>query len=359
MLYHLLYPLHETYSIFNVFKYITFRVFGAGLTALFFSLTLGPLFIRMLKGKKMGQVIRPEGPSSHASKEGTPTMGGLLILTSLILSTLLWVDLTNTYVWCVLATTCFYGLIGFVDDYLKISRKSSRGLSAKTKLLFQMLGALMIALWLYYQSPSFSADLSFPFFKNLVLSLSWGYIPFIVLVIVGTSNAVNLTDGLDGLAIGPIMTAAGTFLLLSYVAGHFKIAQYLQVVPVNGAGELSIFCAAMVTSGLGFLWYASYPAAIFMGDVGSLALGGALGVLSIMVKQEVLLVIVGGIFVAEAVSVMCQVASFKLTRKRIFKMAPLHHHFEMSGWAEPKIVVRFWIISIILAMIALSTLKLR
>lgn len=358
MLYHLLYPLHEVYSAFNVFKYITFRVFGAALTALFLSFILGHIFIALFKVKKVEQVIRSDGPASHVSKQGTPTMGGLLILSSLVLSTLLWVDLSNAYVWCVLAVTCLYGLIGFLDDYLKLTQKNPKGLPGKIKLLFQIIVAGVVSFWLYQQLP-FNTNLTFPFFKNFVLPLSWAYIPFMILVIVGTSNAVNLTDGLDGLAIGPIVITAGTFLLLAYVAGHVQIAHYLQVVPVSGAGELSIFCAAMVTAGLGFLWYSTYPAAIFMGDVGSLALGGALGIVAVIVKQEILLIVVGGVFVGEAISVIFQVISYKWTKKRIFKMAPLHHHFELSGVAEPKIVVRFWIISIILAIIALSTLKLR
>jgi len=358
MLYHLLYPLHETYSIFNVFKYITFRVFGAGLTALFLSFLLAPLFIRILKLKKIEQIIRQDGPSTHSTKTGTPTMGGLFILTSLILSTLLWVDLTNPYIWCVLAITFLFGLVGFIDDYFKYSRKNSKGISAKLKLLLQIVIAAVVTsmMNMYLNIDTY---LTFPFFKDLILPLGGGYIVLMVLVIVGTSNAVNLTDGLDGLAIGPIIIAAGTLLLLTYIAGHAKMADYLQVSAIAGAGELAIFCAAMATAGLGFLWYATYPAAIFMGDVGSLALGGALGMLAVIIKQEVLLIIIGGVFVAETISVIFQVISFKLTKKRIFKMAPLHHHFEISGWAEPKIVVRFWIISIILAIIALSTLKLR
>lgn len=358
MLYHLLYPLHESHPLFNVFKYITFRTFCAGLTALFLSFLLGPLFIRILKLRQLGQVIRTDGPSSHAVKQGTPTMGGILILCCMILATLLWIDLRNPYIWPLLFVTVGFGLIGFLDDYRKIVLKNSKGLSAKTKLLLQILFAGGIALWLYTTHPV-DTTLTFPFFKNLKIPLDWLYVPFMVFVVVGTSNAVNLTDGLDGLAIGPVIIVSGTFAILAYVAGHVKIAQYLQVMFVPGAGELSIFCAAIVAAGLGFLWYASYPAAIFMGDVGALALGGALGMLAVIVKQEILLMIVGGVFVVEAISVIFQVASYKLTRKRIFKMAPIHHHFEIAGWAEPKIVVRFWIISIILAMISLATLKLR
>ena len=358
MLYHLLYPLYESFNVFNVFKYITFRTFAAGLTALLFSFIFGPAFIRFLKIKQFEQAIRTDGPASHLLKRGTPTMGGLLILFCLIAATLLWVDLLNPYVWVVLGVTLTYGLIGFWDDYTKIILKNSKGISGKTKLFCQVTFATLAALWMY-QSQAISTDLTFPFLKNFVLPLGYFYIPFAVLVIVGTSNAVNLTDGLDGLAIGPVMIVAGTFLLLCYIAGHAKIAQYLQVAFIPGAGELAIFCGAIVTAGLGFLWFSSYPAAIFMGDVGSLALGGALGTLAIMIKQEILLMIVGGIFVVEAVSVISQVISYKLTKKRIFKMAPIHHHFELLGWPEPKIVVRFWIVSIILALIALSTLKLR
>lgn len=358
MLYHLLYPLHETFNVFNVFKYITFRTFGAALTALFLSFIVGPFFIRLLKIKQFEQTIRSDGPSTHIVKQGTPTMGGVLILFCLTLSTLLWIDLTNPYVWCVIGMTLGFGVIGFIDDYKKIFQKSSKGLSGKTKLFFQTLISALGAWWIY-QNVNVSTDLLFPFFKNIVLSLGWFYIPFVIFIIVGTSNAVNLTDGLDGLAIGPVMTVSGTLLLLCYIAGHAKIAQYLQIPFIPGVGELSIFCGAMVASGLGFLWFSSYPAAVFMGDVGSLALGGALGTLAVLVKQELLLVIMGGIFVAEAISVIAQVISFKLTRKRVLKMAPLHHHFELLGWPEPKIVVRFWIVSIILAIVALSTLKLR
>jgi len=358
MLYHFLYPLYEYVNAFNVFKYITFRIFGAGLTALFLSFIVGPSFIKILKIKQFEQAIRTDGPSSHFIKKGTPTMGGLLILFCTLFSTLLWADLTNSYIWCAIGIMVGYGLIGFLDDYKRIAQKNSKGISGKTKLFFQIIFALVVAIFLY-QNVSISSDLTFPLFKNFVLPLGWFYIPFVVFVIVGTSNAVNLTDGLDGLAIGPVMTVAGTFLLLCYVTGHAKIAQYLQVMFIPRTGELAIFCGAMVTAGLGFLWFSTYPAAVFMGDVGSLALGGALGTVAVMVKQEILLVLVGGIFVMEAISVIGQVMSFKLTKKRIFKMAPIHHHFELLGWPEPKIVVRFWIISIILAIIALSTLKLR
>ncbi len=358
MLYHLLYPLSNTLNIFNVFKYITFRTFGAGLTALFLSFLVGPVFIKFLKEKQFEQAIRTDGPQSHFVKQGTPTMGGLLILFCMVISTLLWADLKNPYIWCVLFVMIGFGAIGFMDDYKKIIQKNPKGLRGKSKLFFESIIAFVAAYWIYHHV-SISTDLTFPFFKNLILSLGIFYILFAMLVIVGTSNAVNLTDGLDGLAIGPVMIVGGTFLLLCYVAGHVKIAQYLQISYIPGAGELSIFCAALVTSGLGFLWFSSYPAQVFMGDVGSLALGAALGILAVLIKQEILLFIMGGVFVAEAISVIFQVASYKLTKKRIFKMAPLHHHFELLGWPEPKIVVRFWIVSIILALVSLSTLKLR
>lgn len=358
MLYHLLYPLSGELNVLNVFKYITFRTFGAALTALFLSFLVGPYFIRLLKEKQFEQAIRTDGPKTHFAKQGTPTMGGILILFCMTVSTLLWADLQNAYIWCVLAVTIGFGAIGFFDDYRKIIKKNSKGLSGKTKLFFQGMISFIAAYWIY-KNVSISTDLTFPFFKNLIMPLGIFYILFSVLVIVGTSNAVNLTDGLDGLAIGPVMIVAGTFLLLCYIAGHVKIAQYLQIPYIAGAGELSIFCGSLVTSGLGFLWFSSYPAQIFMGDVGALSLGGALGILAVLIKQEILLFIIGGVFVAEAISVISQVASYKLTRKRIFKMAPLHHHFELMGWPEPKIVVRFWIISIILAIVALSTLKLR
>ncbi len=358
MLYSLLYPLHESFSVFNVFKYITFRSFGAMMTAMILSLMLGAPFIRWLRAKAIGQSIRELGPESHYSKKGTPTMGGGLILGSILISTLLWSDLRNHYIWISLFVLIGTGLIGWIDDYKKVVMKNSKGLSAKQKLVSQTLVAL-IASVLLYQFRDSPPVLKFPFFKDLSLDLGLFYIPFSTLVIVGASNAVNLTDGLDGLAVGPTITTSITFAILAYCAGNFVIAEYLQIPFVSGAGELSIFLASTGAACLGFLWFNAYPAEVFMGDVGALALGGALGVAAVITKNELLLVICGGIFVLEAVSVMMQVASFKLTGKRIFKMAPLHHHFEKKGWHESKVTVRFWIISIMLALATLATLKLR
>ncbi|WP_020675397.1 phospho-N-acetylmuramoyl-pentapeptide-transferase [Geopsychrobacter electrodiphilus] len=358
MLYHLLYPLHTEYSVLYVFRYITFRTIYATITALLISFILGPWLITTLKRLQLGQSIRKVGPESHFVKEGTPTMGGALIILAIALPTLMWADLTNLYIWVALLVTVGYGAVGFCDDWLKIARKNSAGISARTKLFWQLLIAFIAAM-LLYQHAGFETTLSLPFFKGLHPDLGWGYIPFAMLVMVGASNAVNLTDGLDGLAIGPVIIGAATFLLLAYLAGNARYAEYLQITSVQGAGELAILCGSMVGAGLGFLWFNSYPAQVFMGDVGSLSLGGALGITAVIAKQEFLLVIVGGIFVAEALSVIFQVISFRLWGKRIFRMAPVHHHFELKGWAEPKIIVRFWIISIILALIGLSTLKLR
>lgn len=358
MLYHLLYPLHTEYSVLYVFRYITFRTIYATITALLISFILGPSLIALLQRLQVGQAIRRDGPESHLVKEGTPTMGGALILLAIILPTLLWADLSNIYIWATLLVTAGYGAIGFIDDYLKVIKRNSDGISARQKLAGQIFFATTAALILYF-SGDFNTQLSVPFFKNFTPDLGVFYIPFAVLVMVGASNAVNLTDGLDGLAIGPMMIAAATFLLLSYVAGNAKLAGYLQITGVSGAGELAILCGAMVGAGLGFLWFNTYPAQVFMGDVGSLSLGGALGMVAVITKNEFVLVIVGGIFVAEALSVIVQVVSFRYLGRRVFRMAPIHHHFELKGWAEPKIIVRFWIISIILALIALSTLKLR
>jgi phospho-N-acetylmuramoyl-pentapeptide-transferase len=358
MLYHLLYPLHETLSVFNVFKYITFRTFGAALTAVAICLLFGNRYIQWLKEKQIGQSIRELGPQSHQSKKGTPTMGGGLIIGSIVISTLLWSDLYNHYIWVCLFTTLGTGLVGWIDDYKKVVKKNSKGLTARQKLLAQTTVALAASIFLYVMRDT-PAELKFPFFKELSLDLGLFFIPFASIVIVGASNAVNLTDGLDGLAVGPTITTALTFALLAYCAGNFLIAEYLQIPFVSGAGELAIFLASTGAACLGFLWFNAYPAEVFMGDVGALALGGALGVSAVITKNEFLLVICGGIFVVEAVSVMLQVASFKLTGKRIFKMAPIHHHFELKGWAEPKVIVRFWIISIMLALATLATLKLR
>jgi phospho-N-acetylmuramoyl-pentapeptide-transferase len=357
MLYHLLYPLAETIGAFNVFRYITFRTAAATLTALFLSFLLGPPLIRSLARLRVDQPIREIGPN-HQDKEGTPTMGGLLILVSLGVSVLLWANLESRAVWIVLGLTIGYGVLGFIDDYRKVKQRHSAGIRARSKLFWQFLLAFGVAL-LIYTDPNFDRELAVPFFKNFTPHLGWIYVPLAALVIVAASNAVNLTDGLDGLAIGPVMIAAGTFLILAYAAGHSVIADYLAIKYVAGSGQLAIFCGALVGGGLGFLWFNTYPAQLFMGDVGSLALGGALGAIAIVIRQEILLAVVGGIFVVETLSVMIQVVSFKLTGKRVFRMAPIHHHFEQIGWAEQKIVVRFWIIAIILALVALSSLKLR
>lgn len=358
MLYHLLYPLGSQFILFNVFKYITFRAVMATLTALIISFLLGGPLVEYLKSFQIGQMIRTDGPKSHFEKSGTPTMGGVLILFAMTLSCLLWTRLDNIYFWIVIGLTLGYGAIGFLDDYLKIVRKSDKGLTGRQKLGSQLvLGALVgFVLWM---DPGFKTTLAVPFFKNVNPDLGVWYIFFAALVIAGASNAVNLTDGLDGLAIGPVMVCAATYLLFAYIAGHLKLAQYLQVTYVPGSGELCVICGAMLGAGMGFLWYNAYPAEVFMGDVGSLSLGGLLGAVAVVTKHEILLAIAGGVFVIEAVSVILQVASFKTTGKRIFNMAPIHHHFELKGWPEPKVIVRFWIISIIFALIAISTLKLR
>jgi len=358
VLYHLLVPMADKFGPLNVVRYLTFRMAMASLTAMFISFIFGPFLIRKLKEMKVGQTIRDDGPQSHLEKEGTPTMGGSLIIISIVLPALLWSDLTDTYLWAVLVVVTGFGILGFADDYLKLAHQNTKGLSARHKLFWQVvIGSL--AATLIYMNPSFVPSLFVPFFKNVEIDLGVAYLPFIVLVIVATSNAVNLTDGLDGLAIGPIMITSGTFLILAYVAGHFRIASYLQINYVADAGNLSIGCGAIVGASLGFLWFNTYPAQVFMGDVGSLPLGGALGAIACVTKNEILLIITGGIFVLETVSVIVQVASFKLTGKRVFAMAPIHHHYELKGWAEPKIIVRFWIISIILGLISLTSLKLR
>ena len=357
MIYHLLYPLASEISAFNVFRYITFRTGAATLTALFIAFAVGPALIRTLERLRARQPIREIGPDHH-DKAGTPTMGGLLILLSLVVSVLLWSNLDNRLVWIVVGVTVAYGMLGFIDDYRKVREGHSAGISARMKLVWQTLLAFAVAVGIYID-PSFDAQLSVPFFKNFTPHLGWFYIPVATFIIVGTSNAVNLTDGLDGLAIGPVMVAAGTFLVLSYASGHAGIAEYLAIKYVPGSGNLAIFCGALIGGGLGFLWFNASPAQLFMGDVGSLALGGALGTIAVLIRQEFLLAMVGGIFVVETLSVIIQVASFKLTGKRVFLMAPIHHHFEKLGWPEQKIVVRFWIISAILGLVSLSSLKLR
>jgi phospho-N-acetylmuramoyl-pentapeptide-transferase len=359
MIYHLLYPLHTSISAFNVFRYITFRTIYASLTAFIICFLLGPWVIRRLQKLQIGQYIQEDGPDRHQTKAGTPTMGGILILFAIVVSTLLWTNLTNAYVWIVLLIVVGYGFIGFIDDYLMIIKKRNKGLSAKTKFLAQSVLALIAGLLLYL-NPDFNTQVTIPFLKHISPDLGLGYIAFAVLVIVGTSNAVNLTDGLDGLAIGPVIIAAATYMIFAYVTGHIKLAEYLQINYVAGGGELTVLCGALVGAGLGFLWFNTFPAQIFMGDVGSLSLGGTLGSIAVITKQEILLVIVGGLFVIEALSVIFQVSFFKMTNGgRIFRMAPLHHHFELKGWPEPKIIVRFWIIAIALALISMSTLKLR
>jgi phospho-N-acetylmuramoyl-pentapeptide-transferase len=357
MLYQLLYSLADQFSGFNVVRYITFRTAAATLTALFISFIVGPWMIRRLAELRMGQPIREIGPK-HQDKAGTPTMGGLLILFSLMVSVLLWSDLTNRFVWIVLGLTAGYGVLGFIDDYAKVTRGNSAGVSVKGKLVWQVALALGVAVAIY-TDPAFDRELAVPFFKNFTPNLGVLYVPLATFIIVAASNGVNLTDGLDGLAIGPVMISAGTFLLLAYAAGHAGIADYLAIKSVPGAGQLAIFCGALVGGGLGFLWFNASPAELFMGDVGALALGGALGTIAVLIRQEILLAVVGGVFVVESLSVIIQVTSFKLTGKRVFLMAPIHHHFEQLGWPEQKIVVRFWIVSIILGLVALSSLKLR
>lgn len=339
-------------------RYITFRTMVSLLSALFISFLFSPWFIKKLKNKQIGQMVRDDGPKSHFSKAGTPTMGGGLIIVAVVLPTLLWMDLGNHYVWGSLIIFSSYGLLGFIDDYQKINKKNTDGLSGRKKLLWQFVVALLVCSYHYHASHE-TGDIYLPFFKDYVIPLGIFYIPFSAIVVVGASNAVNLTDGLDGLAIGPVMIAAACYAILSYVSGNYFIADYLHFPYINGTGELAIFAAAIVGAGMGFLWYNTYPAQVFMGDIGSLPLGGALGALAVFSKHELLLVVIGGIFVLEAVSVITQVASFKLTGKRIFKMAPIHHHFELKGWPEPKVIVRFWIISIVLAMVGLLSLKIR
>ncbi len=362
MLYYLLYPLRGVISGFNVFRYITFRTAWAALTALLISFILGPWLIERMRQIKLGQFIREEGPKSHQQKAGTPTMGGILINVAILIPTILWADILNPYIWIILFVTFAYGAIGFVDDYRKLVKKRNLGLTAKEKFTMQIVVAGAAGLAIAYLPSihnNYSTAVTFPFIKHFALTLGPAYIGLIIVILVGASNAVNLTDGLDGLAIGTTLVAAVTYTILTYAAGNFRIADYLRIAWVPQAGELAVFCGAMVGASLGFLWFNAHPAEIFMGDVGSLALGGAIGCLAVMIKQEILLLLVGGLFVIEAASVILQVASFKLTGRRVFKMSPLHHHFELSGWRETKVVVRFWIIAIIFALVSLSTLKLR
>jgi len=356
MLYNLLYPLADQYSFLNLFQYITFRTVYALVTSLVLCWILGPACIRWLKRYQgTGQPIRHDGPTTHLVKAGTPTMGGALILLALTLSTLLWANLTNTYIWLAIFLTLSYGAIGWYDDHLKVLRGNPKGLSGYWKLALQTFFGGIVAIGLMQLAPPI---VDIPVI-NYQWDMGWWYIPFVIFVLVGASNAVNLTDGLDGLAIVPSFMVAGALAVVVYVAGHAKFSDYLLIPYVPGAGELTVFCGAMVGACLGFLWFNTYPAQVFMGDVGALALGGSLGFIASSVHQQLLLAIAGGIFVLEAISVMVQVASFKLTGRRVFRMAPIHHHFELKGWAEPKVIVRFWIIALLLALIALSTLKIR
>ncbi len=359
MLYKLIYMFHTDYSFLNVFRYITFRTIYATLTALFISLLVGYWIIPRLSRLQIGQYIREDGPPNHKNKVGTPTMGGSFILLSILISALLWMEPRNLYTWLVLLVAVFFGAIGFLDDYLKVIRKSSKGLRVWSKFSMQVGVAALVGVILYNYT-NFDSRISFPFFKNLLPDLGMAYIILVILVIVGASNAVNLTDGLDGLAIGPIIIAFISYLVFSYLAGHIKIAQYLQIPYVSGAGELTVVCGAVVGAGMGFLWFNTYPAQVFMGDVGSLSLGATLGMIAIISKHEITLIIVGGLFVVEAISVILQVAYFKITGgRRLFRMAPIHHHFELKGWPEPKVTVRFWLIAIMLALLSMSTIKLR
>jgi phospho-N-acetylmuramoyl-pentapeptide-transferase len=352
--------LEDYYDIFRVFHYLTFRAILGALTALAISFLVGPPMIRRLSRYKIGQSIREDGPQSHFSKAGTPTMGGALILVSISVSTLLWGNLGNRYVWTVLLVTLAFGVIGFVDDYRKLVLRNSKGLAARHKYFWQSVFGLAAALFLYQTSASL-AEIQYivPFFKSVVINLGVGYVFLTYLVIVGTSNAVNLTDGLDGLAIMPTVMVAGALGIFAYLSGHASFAEYLGIPFVPKAGELVVFSAALVGAGLGFLWFNAYPAQVFMGDVGALALGAALGTMAVLVRQEIVLMIMGGVFVMETVSVMLQVMSFKMTGRRIFRMAPLHHHFELKGWPEPRVIVRFWIVTVILVLVGLATLKLR
>lgn len=362
MLYHLFYGhLHGLFSGFNIFQYISFRAGGALLTALLMSLIFGPYWIKKIKNMKLLQTIRNDGPQTHLAKSGTPTMGGIIILFSLITATLLWARWDNRFVWLILIATVYLGILGFLDDYLKLVRKNPRGLIAKWKLAAQMVLAIGITAYLYLYPPNsnYTTQVNVPYLKEYFLELGIFYLFAVMLIIVGSSNAVNLTDGLDGLAIGVASIASATYAVFTYFAGNIKFASYLKVVYVPGAGELVVFLAALIGAGLGFLWFNSYPAEIFMGDTGSLFLGGIMGVIAVCIKQEIILLLITGVFLIEILSVIIQVISFRSTGKRVFKMAPLHHHFELSGWAEPKVIIRFWIVAIVLCLVAFGSLKIR
>ena len=361
MLYRLLFPLAARYPVFNVFRYITFRTAMSAVTALALALLLGPAMIRWLRKAQIGQSIREEGPRTHLAKAGTPTMGGLLILLAVVSATILWMDLSNRFVWIALATLVGVGAVGFADDWTKVAKRRSLGLTGRGKLVPQFLVAFAVAFAIQQWAGhgAISTVITFPFLKRVLPDLGVLYIPFVALVVVGSSNAVNLTDGLDGLATGAVGIAAGTYAVLAYVTGNAVAARYLQIPFIPQSGELAVFCGALVGAALGFLWFNCHPADVFMGDVGALPLGAAIAAVAVMTKQEVLLAIVGGLFVIEALSVIIQVASFKTTGKRVFKMAPLHHHFELLGWAESRVIIRFWILAILFAVLGLSTLKLR
>ena len=361
MLYELLVPLADYWGPFNVFRYLTFRAALTAASALLATLALGPWLIRQLIAAQLEEQIRPEGPATHVHKRGTPTMGGTLIISAIGVSTLLWADLRNSFVWIALIGTLGFAAIGFLDDYLGAVHRRRRGLSARSKMVMMLAlsGSISLTLWALAQQGSFTTQLSVPFLKEISPHLGVLYLPFAVLVLLASSNAVNLTDGLDGLATGCVMVAAVAYTALAYVAGHAILADYLDIIFVEDIAEMTIFAAAIVGGCLGFLWYNCHPAQIFMGDTGSLALGGAVGLIALLIKQELVLVLVGGVFVLETLSVMIQVTSFRLTGRRVFRMAPLHHHFELSGWSEPQVVVRFWILAVLFALMSLATLKLR
>lgn len=360
MLVYLAEYLSQYHTGFNVFQYLTLRGILGVLTALLISFVVGPVMIRRLSFHQIGQSVRDDGPQSHLTKAGTPTMGGALILVGVAVATLLWADLGNRYVWVLLVVTLLFGAIGWVDDYRKVVARNSKGLSARSKFLWQSVVALSAALFLYYtaQTPA-EVELLVPFFKNFYVDLGWGYVLLVYFVVVGSSNAVNLTDGLDGLAILPTVMIAGALAVFAYVTGHVRFAEYLGIPFIRDAGEVIVFAGALMGAGLGFLWFNAYPAQVFMGDVGALALGAALGMMAVLVRQELVFFVMAGVFVMETVSVILQVASFKLTGRRIFRMAPLHHHFELKGWPEPRVIVRFWIVTVILVLIGLATLKIR
>jgi phospho-N-acetylmuramoyl-pentapeptide-transferase len=359
MLYYLLVPLAKDHIVFNVFRYLTFRSFMALITAFIISLVVGPWIIRRLRLKQYGaETIREDTPERHRTKKGTPTMGGIVILTAILVTSVLWANLTNRYMWVAILATAGFGLIGIWDDATKLRRR--KGLPTRVKFVAQLVVAFAVLQLIFWQPTSVWAPvLAIPFFKGWLVNLGWLWVPFAILVIVGASNAVNLTDGLDGLAIGPVIMAGAAFGVIAYLTGNFRAADYLKILNVRGAGELTVFCGALIGAAIGFLWFNCHPAEVFMGDAGSLALGGAIGTLAVLTKAELLLPLIGGLYVVEALSVIIQVASFKMTGRRVFRMAPLHHHYELSGWPEPKIVVRFWIVSFALALLAITTLKLR